>query len=254
MREHLVEYPEITSATGRLLQELSWAGSTINLYRNGGKGYENVLTVEALQGIDFLPRQPFMSEIIRSATGAKSARLALLAEIEQTEVVLLPGNCYLKPSGGHHQLKLSVQPDAFVFSPSVHVLVEAKRIKASSFQPKQLAREFALLLRDAGEKTPLMLLLLGKEPPVAVKGEGRLSVRQSIERHLQEVLEQSDELPFGFDSAIALVDESICWITWQQLRTVLEDQLSSYKSFGESERNAISRTAQSVIDSIAWHS
>ena len=45
------------SVLGRLLEELSWAGNTIRNYREGGRGYENVLTAEALQGLDFLPRK-----------------------------------------------------------------------------------------------------------------------------------------------------------------------------------------------------
>lgn len=254
MRDRLIEYPEIRSAIGRLLQELSWTGKNINAYRNGGRGYENILTVETFQGIDFLPRQPFMYEIIRSASGAESGRQALLNEVEQTEIVLMPGNCYLAPSGSHHQSKLPVQPDALILSPSVHVLVEAKRIKSSSFQPKQLAREFALLLRDADGKLPLMLLVLSKPPPVRVQGEGRQHVRDSIERHLQEVLEQADKLPFSFEEAIARVDQSVCWITWQQIQAVVENELAKYKAGGPSEASSISRTARSVIQSIVWHS
>ncbi|MBD2648195.1 hypothetical protein H6G92_18560, partial [Nostoc foliaceum FACHB-393] len=42
---------------GRLLQELSWVGSTIKEYRDGGRGFENVLTAEVFLALDFLPRQ-----------------------------------------------------------------------------------------------------------------------------------------------------------------------------------------------------
>jgi hypothetical protein len=48
------------SALGRFLEELSWCGVTIRNYRDGGRGYENVLTTEVLQGLDLLPRSPFL--------------------------------------------------------------------------------------------------------------------------------------------------------------------------------------------------
>lgn len=45
------------STLGRLLQELSWVGSNIRAYRNGGLGFENVLTAEVLTVLDYLPRR-----------------------------------------------------------------------------------------------------------------------------------------------------------------------------------------------------
>jgi hypothetical protein len=49
---------------GRLLEELSWVGNTIKDYREGGRGFENVLTAEVLQSLDFLPRQSFLGSIV----------------------------------------------------------------------------------------------------------------------------------------------------------------------------------------------
>ncbi|MBE9020222.1 hypothetical protein IQ272_29640 [Chroococcidiopsidales cyanobacterium LEGE 13417] len=43
-----------SSVLGRLLEELSWVGSTIGSYRTGGRGLENVLTAEVFQALDFL--------------------------------------------------------------------------------------------------------------------------------------------------------------------------------------------------------
>lgn len=65
------------SVIGRLLEELSWVGSTIKAYRHGGRGYENVLTAEALQALDFLPRGQFLGEVLQQCTGADAARRKL---------------------------------------------------------------------------------------------------------------------------------------------------------------------------------
>ena len=56
--------PENQSVIGRLLEELSWVGHTIKSYREGGRGFENVLTAEVFQALDFLPRSNFLGKII----------------------------------------------------------------------------------------------------------------------------------------------------------------------------------------------
>lgn len=43
------------SVIGRLVDELSWAGSGIRRLRNGGRGDENVLTAEVMLGRNCRP-------------------------------------------------------------------------------------------------------------------------------------------------------------------------------------------------------
>ena len=76
--------------------------------------------------------------------------------------------------------RVEVQPDAIITTPSVYCLVEAKRIRSSSFQPRQLAREFVMAQQFAGERRPILALLLSAPPPVRVQGRGRLSIRDAI--------------------------------------------------------------------------
>lgn len=154
-------HPRNSSVLGRLLEELSWVGSKIRDYRNGGCGYENVLTAEALQALDFLPRMAFLGAVLDVAHGADTARNKLISEIEEATFTLLPGNQPLIPSGDRHQTQLPVQPDGIIESPNTYTILEAKRIRSSSFQPEQLAREYVLALRDAGPRTPILLLVLG---------------------------------------------------------------------------------------------
>ena len=177
------------SMVGKLLEEVSWEHATS--YRHGGRGRENVLSAEVLMALDFLPRDRFLGSVLRAATGADRARAKLINEIEEAELRFLPGDMALAPSRvGSDQLV--VQPDALITSPSSFALVEAKRVRASSFQPEQLAREYVATMAHAGTRTPL-ILLLGAEPPVLVRGRGRMSLEQAISSELASVLRSREQ-------------------------------------------------------------
>jgi len=47
------------SFVGRLLEEISYEGKKVRVYRDGGLGRENVLTTEVFQALDFMPRTLF---------------------------------------------------------------------------------------------------------------------------------------------------------------------------------------------------
>lgn len=164
------------STLGRLLQELSWVGSNIRAYRDGGLGFENVLTAEVLTVLDYLPRTAFLGAVIAGATGAVEARRRVVDEIEKAELTLLPDELMITR---HDAGAVVVQPDGVLVSPSCYVLIEAKRIRRSAFQAEQLAREYAAVLQEAHGRTPLLLLLLGAPPPVSVAGEGSTLRRRS---------------------------------------------------------------------------
>lgn len=56
-----------TTIIGRLLEEISWEGKRVRLYRRGGRGMENVLTAEVLLPLSFLPRTHFLGELLLAA-------------------------------------------------------------------------------------------------------------------------------------------------------------------------------------------
>lgn len=150
-----------SSVVGRLLDEISWEGNA-RKYRGGGRGKENVLTAEVFYPLDFLPRAAFLGQIVASAHGADAARRSLIAEVEDAMVSVLPGDITLAGS------TIRVQPDVLLTSASTYTLVEAKRIRPSSFQTDQLARELIATVQQAGEGVPLLLVILGSPPPVRV--------------------------------------------------------------------------------------
>lgn len=243
-----------SSVLGRLLEELSWVGSTIESYRTGGRGFENVLTAEVFQALDFLPRQAFLGAIIEASQGATKARALLVQEIEQAEFTLLPGNHYLIPSATRHQTRLAVQPDGLIQSPSCYVLLEAKRMKRSSFQPQQLAREFVLVMREARKRQPLLWLVLGSEPPVLVQGHGRLELSEAIELYLESVLARAENHNLEKTQLLEQMDEVVSWTTWQTIAQVVREQAKSIATSDPSIAACVGRLTDSVIRSVSWHS
>ncbi|WP_126386102.1 hypothetical protein [Pseudanabaena sp. ABRG5-3] len=241
---------------GRLLEELSWMGQTIKEYRQGGKGFENVLTAEVFQALDFLPRQAFLGAIVKASHGALEARIQLQQEIEEAKFTLLPSNFYLIPSASLHRNGLAVQPDGIIQTPSTFVVLEAKRIKRSYFQAEQLAREFVLVMKEAYEKNsqPILWLILGSEPPVLIRGHGRQNPIDAIEFHLESVLERSENHTFEKSKLLQEAHKVVCWTTWQTISTVVSEQLSNLYVPDKSIKNCVERLANSISQSITWHS
>jgi hypothetical protein len=241
------------SVLGRLLEELSWAGSSIRGYRQGGRGYENVLTAEVLGALDFLPRTRFLGAVISAAHGADRARQQLIAELEDAELVLLPPEIKLRASAPTYQAQLVVQPDGWIETPTCRVLIEAKRIRASSFQPEQLARQYAALWTNLGPKTPLLLLILGSPPPITVKGTGKTTPEAAVGAHLAAVLARSDRSELDSDTLLSRVSDVVAWITWDEINAIVTAAADSYPASDPSVRGTIARLTESVVESIARH-
>jgi hypothetical protein len=239
----------------QLLNEISYDGATVKRYHGGGLGLENVLTAEVLQGLDFLPREQFLGAVVRALNGnIPAARAKLLEQIEQAAFRFLPGPIPFRPgaSADHTQ---TVNPDGLIQTPDVYVFVEAKRIRSSSFQTEQLAREFVVTAREARPRIPLLLLILGQAPPVSVAGLGRLSIETAITSQLEPVLGKVTS-PYKLAKLPALMAESIAWITWPTIADILRDQLSQFKSTTRASSTvcaAIERITESVTHAIERH-
>jgi len=244
---------DIPSLLGRLLTEISWEGSGVKRYRQGGRGYENVLTTEALQGLDFLPRSHFLGAVIESFQGNADATTLLKSQVEEAQFSLLPGDMYLKPSERSNQTKVSVQPDGIITTSGVYVLVEAKRIHKGEFQPKQLAREFVLVTREAQNRYPLLLLILGQAPPVRVRKHGCLTIQEAIRLHLPAVFDEVEDHPYTLSELDEKIEDTISWITWDAVAEVVERQSNTFSVTPPSVQACVERLAQAVVGCIQWH-
>lgn len=237
-----------TSVIGRLLEEVSWEGERVRAYRDGGRGRENVLTAEVLSPLSYLPRDAFLGEVLRSAHGATDARMGAAGEIEDADLVLLPDESLLLGS------TVVVQPDATLATPGHFVLIEAKRIRSASFQPEQLAREYVTLLDQAATRVPLLLLVLGSPPPVAVKGHGRLDPIDAVTSQLGAVLARTIGYEEDATSLVAQLPETLAWITWAEIREVIRRQAAHFPNATDGLAGTINRLAEAAITAIDWHS
>jgi hypothetical protein len=236
---------ENDSPVGRLLDEISWEG-TARPYRGGGRGKENVLTVETFTPLDYLPRTRFLGQMIRCAHGADEARARVAEEIEQAEISLLPGDVLLGQTGVH------VQPDATIITPNAYVLVEAKRIRPSSFEENQLARELVAAIQEARDRTPLLMLVLGDSPPVKVRGVSeRVEIATAISARLSSVAARTD-LSLTDDELVERIPEVTAWITWSEIREVVVH--GGRQLHVESElAGTLRRLCEATITAIDWH-
>jgi len=240
------------SLLGRLLAEISWEGNA-RPYRDGGRGRENVLTTEIFQALDFLPRTGFLGRVIRSAEGAAETRRMMASQIEEAVIELLPGDILLSRKGAGSE-PLCLQPDGIIQTPDVYCLLEAKRIRSGAFQPQQLAREYLTVLREAGGRHPLLLLVLPEAPPVSVRGHGRLSLEEAIARWITSILPQLDaELPSA-EELVKGIHSTVAWVTWSTVSEGVAAGLEDLNCPDASISGSISRLVQSVRQAIEWHS
>jgi hypothetical protein len=184
---------------------------------------------------------------LRCAHGAEHNRIHVAEEIEDGEITLLPDQIELGRS------QVVVQPDATIVTQRSYVLVEAKRIRSSSFQTEQLAREFVALMRDCGSKVPLLLVLLGAAPPVRVKGLGWFDLSEAVATNLAGVVSRTPELAIAPDDLVGQIPEVVAWITWGEVRDIVTRQLGRYSQAPDGLAGTVRRLVASVVTAIEWH-
>ena len=148
---------------------------------------------------------------------------------------------------------LSVQPDGVIETTEVYALVEAKRIRRGSFQEEQLAREFVTAHQEARGRDPMLLLILPEPPPVPVKGNGRISVKDAITRCLGRVVERTEaDLPAEVE-LVESIDSTVSWVTWDSIAKVVSAEAERFSSGDPSIDGTIQRLADSLLRAIRWH-
>ena len=239
------------SPLGRLLEEISWEGNARH-YREGGRGFENVLTVEVFQALDFLPRARFLGRIVESLAGGGSQAAKLLSqEAELVTFSLLPGDIFLS---GRGTAQLAVQPDGIIESPSVYCLLEAKRIKRGAFQPEQLAREYLAVMQKAGSRLPLLLLVLPTPPPIPIRGYGRMEIHEAVSKWIEPVVSRCEhEVPL-LDTLRQNVNAAIGYITWSTVASIIGESSEGFARDDPSVDASVSRVAHAALQAIEWHS
>lgn len=110
------------------------------------------------------------------------------------------------------------------------------------------------MLVTAGDRSPLMLLLLGSPPPVAVAGRGRLSLQAAVAVSLADVLAVTPEDDLGLDALMDRLPETMAGITWAEIADVTRRQAELFRAAPNGLAGTVRRLASAVTDAIDWHS
>ncbi|MFJ1761421.1 hypothetical protein ACIOD2_13950 [Amycolatopsis sp. NPDC088138] len=237
----------------RLLEEISWDGRSVSKYRDGGRGKENVLTAEVLTALDYLPRDAYLANVLRHAHGPSAAAELAAAEAEAAEIIFLPEEIALNPAAKSGS-QLIVQPDATITSPSTVVLLEAKAIRAGTFGPEQLAREYLAVTAMAGRRTPLLLLVLGTPPPVKIRGgRVRLDVTDAILANLEDIYRRAAPHPWSLGELRQRVAACYAWLTWTELAELVIAEHALGRHSGTFAAGTVDRLVDTIERAVKWH-
>lgn len=255
-QSNVVRHEPVNSSTiGRLVSWMSWRTTAKARERVGLPGYECVLTVEAFQALDLLPRDEFMGPVLARTAAAQAAgpRIRTLsAESRQAKVTILPF-CNLRPGESHAWIsrdlrpkttKVDVKPDVLIETPSILVAVEAK-LGEGSLQPRQAARQFVLLQREARRAAKLPLWIL------VTSGESYSSVLEELRRDLPLVQPGVDDAP-SLELLKGEVDAALGSLTWAGIS---QDVSKALENFGglTSADESVRRIASLLIEAIELH-
>lgn len=140
-----------------------------------------------------------------------------------------------------------MQPDATVTTATTLCFVEAKRLRAASFQRPQMARTLLALQHAAAGRTALLLLVVASPPPVAVAGLGRLSIEAAIDVGIEDFPSPDA------DAIRALAATSVAWITWDEIAVVGAEGTRTLGELPDSVSSSITRLSSAVTTAIDWH-
>jgi hypothetical protein len=159
----------------------------------------------------------------------------------------------LNPDGRSRAELMIVQPDATIISRSCRTLVEAKRIRRSSFQPQQLAREYLAVTRPADQRVPLLLLVLGAAPPVSIAGRGRMTIQDAISQQLPDVYSRAGPHPLPLTELFDRIAQVCAWTTWHELSDIVAEQQTRPMAANPSVAASTVRLATSNPNSVDRH-
>ena len=109
-------------------------------------------------------------------------------------------------------------------------------------------------LQEAGDRSPLLLVVLPDPPPIAVRSHGRLSLHDAVAHWIEPVAERVlAELP-PIAELIDRIDSTVAYVTWSQVAASVESGLRETQIDDSSLAATVGRLSQSVLTAIEWHS
>jgi hypothetical protein len=168
--------------------------------------------------------------------------------LEQASVQMFPDEITIPGT------RIGVQPDAAIWQDDAAVLIEAKGTrKAAQFQKTQLAREYVALTTGPHEHN-LLLVILDSPPPVRIESAGRVDLHTGVKLGLEELCSAAALPAADVERLNKAIPETVCWITWQEIRSIVAGAATRYTCCDASLAGTLRRLADGVTDAIDWHS
>jgi hypothetical protein len=109
------------------------------------------------------------------------------------------------------------------------------------------------LIREAGDRAPLLLLVLPNPPPILVRGRGRCSIREAIEAELEHVAAQARVDASRIADLRSRIDSTVAWLTWPTVQQIVNERAAAFATGSESVDGCIKRLAALVDGAVRWH-
>lgn len=235
---------------------VSYQGKRNIMYRDGGIGIEDVLTLQFIQSLDFLPRSPFIKSIISSLNGEDKKTLRkLVSEINTlTNLTFFSPAVYLKDIPRGLVQGNWLRPDGVFETENFFAFIEAK-IPGGSFKEHQLVSEFIIVHREAenNNKLPILLLILGEEPPININGQGNLPIQDAILNYYRTCCDRITHNAIPDNEIEEMINSTVFWITWGEIHDIFSKHLKDIKLSTEDSDQTNRRIIEFIINLFERH-
>jgi hypothetical protein len=204
---------------------------------------EDLLTADVFGALKYLPRRPYLESVLcAAARRARHSRLArelpsILDGLSGLKFEFWPS--YPTPSG----LEGSVtEPDVELSGPDLLMFFEAKLL--SGFGTLQVARELAVGLDQAGDRSFYLTLVTPHHSPRGFKVAGR---RVGFHSYVAFHAQQGDIAPELSQHLLAAADR-ILWMSWADILAALKQGLTIHAQGDGADSEAPARAADVIGD------
>lgn len=109
-------------------------------------------------------------------------------------------------------------------------------------------------MQQAGNRVPLLLVILGSPPPVAVETfPQRVPMQDAIMQRLER-LDASWEAPSDPEDLANRITDTLAWTTWADIRHVIGANRHRAAEAPETLAATITRLCDAATTAIDWHS
>ncbi len=109
-------------------------------------------------------------------------------------------------------------------------------------------------MQQAGDRTPLLLVVLGSPPPVAVeKIAGRVELEEAVIQRLEHVM-TAPESSWRSEDLVRRIPDTLAWTTWAEIQAVVMANRHRFSNAPDGLAATVTRLCDAATTAIHWHS